>query len=178
MKKLVFAAFAAAIVLCATAPAVAQVQDMATTWKVSNADQRLQFGRMYCNDSQWPAKESPETAKTQLAKLSWDQARRNELAYCADKLGVSPLPPDNRATKANHVPGGASVIYRDGRRTYGGNVHSGVPYGHGRRPYQGDEELLELQSLGPRGRVIKHRPAPAGAIPCIVRGVRGKCVLR
>ncbi len=63
---------------------------------------------------------------------------------------------------------GAAVVSQ--RPRYGAPVE--------RPMYRGDRELLELQSLGPRGRVIRNRPAPAGAIPCIVRGVVGKCVPR
>jgi hypothetical protein len=43
-------------------------------------------------------------------------------------------------------------------------------------PYQGDRDLLRLRSLGPNGRVITGRRAPMDAIPCVVKGVRGRCV--
>lgn len=58
------------------------------------------------------------------------------------------------------------------------DVASGYGRGHHGGAYQGDRDLLRLNSLGPRGRVVMDRRAPGGAIPCIVKGRRGMCVPR
>lgn len=71
-------------------------------------------------------------------------------------------------------------VQADDEQEVAGSNDDGEPTARqaGYRPpmYEGDRQLLRLQSLGPRGRVITNRPAPRDAIPCSVRGIRGMCV--
>lgn len=157
MKKFWMPAALAALTISAVAPAMAQ---QVQKWKDCGVQCRIVFVRGICPEH---APENISKAdEAELMKISsLDELERKVRASCEAR---------KQEQKQATQPG-------QSQKLAGYHRYDDDNDGYDRRRYD-DGRRLHLNSLGPNGRVIRGRPAPAEAIPCVVNGVRGKCVPR